>query len=49
MILGCVLAGGQSQRFGSDKALAELAGRSLLARAVDALWGWCEAVVVVGR
>ena len=49
MILGCVLAGGQSQRFGSDKALAELAGRSLLTRAVDALWGWCEAVVVVGR
>lgn len=49
MILGCVLAGGQSSRFGSDKAVAELHGRTLLARAVDALSGWCEHVVVVGR
>jgi molybdopterin-guanine dinucleotide biosynthesis protein A len=49
MILGAVLAGGQSSRFGSDKALAELGGRSLIARAVDALSGWCEKVVVVGR
>ena len=49
MILGCVLAGGQSTRFGSDKALAQLGGHSLLARAVDALSGWCERVVVVGR
>lgn len=49
MILGCVLAGGQSTRFGSDKALAELNGRTLLVRAVDTLAGWCEQVVVVGR
>ena len=49
MILGAVLAGGQSSRFGSDKALAELGGRTLLSRAVDALSGWCEHVVVVGR
>lgn len=49
MILGAVLAGGQSSRFGSDKALAELEGRSLLSRAVDTLSGWCEHVVVVGR
>lgn len=49
MILGCVLAGGQSSRFGSDKALAELGGHTLLARAVDLLSGWCEYVVVVGR
>jgi molybdopterin-guanine dinucleotide biosynthesis protein A len=49
MILGVVLAGGQSTRFGSDKALAELHGRTLLARAVDALSGWCEYVVVAGR
>ncbi|MEY4238751.1 MAG: hypothetical protein RL339_1352, partial [Pseudomonadota bacterium] len=48
MSLGCVLAGGQSSRFGSDKALAELHGRTLLARAVDTLSGWCEHVVVVG-
>ncbi len=49
MILGVVLAGGQSTRFGSDKALAELGGRTLLARAVDALGGFCEYVVVAGR
>lgn len=49
MILGAVLAGGQSSRFGSDKALAELGGRTLIARAVDTLSGWCEHVVVVGR
>lgn len=49
MILGAVLAGGRSTRFGSDKALAELGGRTLLARAVDALAAQCDAVVVVGR
>jgi molybdopterin-guanine dinucleotide biosynthesis protein A len=49
MILGCVLAGGQSSRFGSDKALAELGGQTLIARAVESLSGWCEHVVVVGR
>ncbi|GHD00377.1 molybdenum cofactor guanylyltransferase [Novosphingobium pokkalii] len=49
MILGAVLAGGQSTRFGSDKALAELAGQTLLSRAVQTLARQCEAVVVVGR
>lgn len=49
MILGAVLAGGQSSRFGSDKALAMLGGETLIARAVDLLSGWCEKVVVVGR
>ena len=49
MILGAVLAGGQSTRFGSDKALAVLHGETLLMRAVDMLSGWCEKVVVVGR
>jgi molybdopterin-guanine dinucleotide biosynthesis protein A len=49
MILGAVLAGGRSIRFGSDKALAEIEGHTLLAMAVDTLSGWCEHVVVVGR
>lgn len=49
MILGAVLAGGLSSRFGSDKALAEIDGRTLISLAVDALSGWCEHVVVTGR
>lgn len=49
MILGAVLAGGRATRFGGDKALAELGGQTLLARAVEALAGWCDHVVVVGR
>lgn len=36
-IAGLVLAGGRSQRFGSEKAQAQLAGLSLLRRAVDTL------------
>jgi molybdopterin-guanine dinucleotide biosynthesis protein A len=49
MILGAVLAGGRSTRFGSDKALAELAGQTLLDRAVAQLQHQCAAVIVVGR
>lgn len=49
MILGAVLAGGQSSRFGSDKALALLRGQTLLDRAVEQLGSWCDAVVVIGR
>ena len=49
MVLGAVLAGGLSTRFGSDKALAELDGRTLLERAVETLSQWCSKVVIVGR
>ena len=49
MILGAVLAGGRSTRFGSDKALACLDGQSLLARAIASLRAQCDGVVVVGR
>lgn len=47
--LGAVLAGGRSSRFGSDKALAMLAGQTLLDHAVAALRPHCDAVIVAGR
>jgi molybdopterin-guanine dinucleotide biosynthesis protein A len=47
--LGAVLAGGRSSRFGSDKALAMLDGRTLLDHALAALRPHCDAVTVVGR
>ncbi|WP_239804780.1 molybdenum cofactor guanylyltransferase [Croceicoccus hydrothermalis] len=49
MLMGCVLAGGQSRRFGSDKALALLDGETLIDRAVRQLRAWCGDVVVAGR
>lgn len=49
MILGAVLAGGQSRRFGSDKALAMSRGATLLEHAVAALQAQCDTVIVVGR
>lgn len=47
--LGAVLAGGQSRRFGSDKALAMLAGRPLLDHALTALRPHCDRLLIVGR
>jgi molybdopterin-guanine dinucleotide biosynthesis protein A len=49
LILGAVLAGGQSRRFGSDKAAALLGGRPLIDHAAAALSVWCDAVVITGR
>lgn len=48
-LLGCVLAGGQSRRFGSDKALAILRGTTLLEHAIAMLGHQCDGVVVAGR
>ena len=48
-VLGAVLAGGRSSRFGSDKALALLGGRPLIDHAVEALAAQCDGVVIAGR
>ncbi|HVF94192.1 MAG TPA: molybdenum cofactor guanylyltransferase [Sphingomonas sp.] len=49
MILGAVLAGGRSRRFGSDKAVALLDGVTLIDRAIAALAPQVDAVVICGR
>lgn len=48
-LLGAVLAGGQSRRFGSDKALAMLGGKALIEHAIAALSAQTDAVIVCGR
>ncbi|MGI9647625.1 MAG: molybdenum cofactor guanylyltransferase [Acidimicrobiia bacterium] len=49
MILGVVLAGGASRRMGSDKAMVEVAGRSMLERVAAATSDVADQVVVAGR
>ena len=48
-VLGAVLAGGRSSRFGSDKAAAQYRGQPLLDHAKAALADQCATVIVVGR
>lgn len=48
-MLGAILAGGEARRFGSDKALALLEGRTLIAHAAIILRSKCDDVVVCGR
>lgn len=47
-VTGIVLAGGRSTRFGTDKLAAEVCGRPLLHRAIEAVAGVVDEVVVVG-
>jgi CTP:molybdopterin cytidylyltransferase MocA len=47
MNVGVLLAAGASTRMGSPKATVKWKGRSFLASGVIALWGSCDAVVVV--
>ena len=48
-VAGIVLNGGASVRLGTDKAVLEVAGRTLLERAVDVLAMLFDEVLVVGR
>jgi molybdenum cofactor guanylyltransferase len=45
-IIGCILAGGRSRRFGSDKALVIWRGKTLLARAVERLGAQVEGMII---
>jgi molybdopterin-guanine dinucleotide biosynthesis protein A len=47
MRVAAILAGGESRRFGADKALADLAGQPMIARVAAFLGG--EALAVVGH
>ena len=42
-----ILAGGRSSRFGSDKALADVGGRSLLARVAEQWQPWATSPILV--
>ena len=48
-LLGAILAGGRATRFGSDKALAVLDGRPLIAHAADVVHEMASKIVVCGR
>jgi molybdenum cofactor guanylyltransferase len=48
-LLGAVLAGGASTRFGSDKAIACVAGTPLLDHVIAALACQVDAMAIVGR
>lgn len=44
--VGAILAGGRSRRFGSEKALAEIEGRPMIARVAEVLARGCRLVAV---
>lgn len=48
-VLGAVLTGGQSSRFGSDKALAIWRGRALVEHAWDSVVAACDEAIMCGR
>lgn len=45
-ITGIILAGGKSQRMGTDKALVKFEGKTLLQRALDFCLNFCNRVII---
>ena len=48
-MLGAIIAGGRSLRFGSDKAAALVDGRPMIAHVIDALKPQVDRLVICGR
>jgi molybdenum cofactor guanylyltransferase len=48
-LLGAVIAGGQSRRFGSDKAVAMIDGLPLIDHVVMGLYRHCDTLIIAGR
>lgn len=48
-IQGLILAGGESRRYGEDKAFAMWEGKTFLRRVADALEGSCDELWILGR
>lgn len=48
-VLGAIIAGGRSSRFGSDKALAAIDGCALIDHVANAVRPQVDALIVVGR
>lgn len=48
-VLGAVIAGGRSSRFGSDKALALIDGRPMIEHVMAALRPWVDELAICGR
>ncbi len=48
-VLGAIIAGGQSKRFGADKAAARVDGRALIEHTHEAVSQQVDAVVICGR
>jgi molybdenum cofactor guanylyltransferase len=48
-ILGAIIAGGQSRRFGGDKGAAKVGGRALLDHVVAGIMPQCDDLIICGR
>ncbi len=48
-MLGAVIAGGRSSRFGSDKAFAPIDGRPMIEHVAAALRPWVDELAICGR